>query len=146
MKYCNFCKSVLPLSEFPIRSYQTLKPSAYCKPCQREYSRSHYLQHRVKHNERRYVNQKRYRQRNRERLSEYLIGKACVDCGIADAVVLEFDHVRGRKVGNLSEMVCNGHPWKRVLAELAKCDVRCANCHRRRTAHQLKWFRAGLGA
>lgn len=146
MKHCKVCARVLPLSEFPIRSYQTLKPCAYCKPCQRQYSRTHYAQHAHQHNHRRYANQKRYRRRNRQRLWEYLRGKSCVDCGNRDPIVLEFDHVRGDKIANLSEMVSNGFPWRHVAAELEKCDIRCANCHRRRTAYQLKWFRAAAGA
>jgi hypothetical protein len=34
------------------------------------------------------------------------------------------------------------HSWPTILKELSKCDVRCANCHRRRTARDFKWFRA----
>jgi hypothetical protein len=33
-------------------------------------------------------------------------------------------------------------PWSRVLLEIEKCDVRCANCHRRRTAQQYGWRKA----
>jgi hypothetical protein len=32
-----------------------------------------------------------------------------------------------------------GYPWTTVENELAKCQVRCANCHRRRTAVQFDW-------
>ena len=52
----------------------------------------------------------------------------CVDCGETDRVVLHFDHVRGEKVCSPS----NCAPGPKLDAELAKCDVRCANCHRRR--------------
>jgi hypothetical protein len=64
----------------------------------------------------------------------------CADCGEADPVVLEFDHLRDKKfeVGNgFSE-----RGWESVLAEMEKCDVVCANCHRRRTAERrgsLRW-------
>jgi hypothetical protein len=58
----------------------------------------------------------------------------CVDCGETDPLVLDFDHVYGEKAFNLS--ACKTLAVGRVIEEIAKCDVRCANCHRRRTAQQ----------
>lgn len=146
MKHCSKCGLTLPLSEFPVRSARTQKPSAYCKPCQREYCRAHYRTNGRKHNIRRYGNQKRYRIANRQRFYEYLKNKSCVDCGERDPLVLEFDHVRGEKCGNISEMVSNGASWTRIECELAKCEIRCANCHRRKTARDFKWFKGDFGA
>lgn len=58
----------------------------------------------------------------------------CVDCGIQyPPPVMEFDHVRGKKTMNVSEMLSGSLSLGRVLAEIAKCEVRCANCHRLRT-------------
>ena len=31
------------------------------------------------------------------------------------------------------------YSWNAILVEIAKCDIRCANCHRRRTASQYGW-------
>lgn len=71
----------------------------------------------------------------RRRLLAYLETHSCVDCGEADPVVLEFDHrERAWKRFNVPQGL--GRPWNDVVAEIAKCDVRCANCHRRRTAKQ----------
>ena len=59
--------------------------------------------------------------------------KPCLDCGeLHPPVVMQFDHVRGKKVGCISNM--HGGPWARVLVELSKCEVVCAICHRVRTA------------
>ena len=65
-------------------------------------------------------------------LLEFLRAHPCLDCGESDPLVLEFDH-RGNK------MFCVGkglrdRNWQSVLDEISKCDVVCANCHRRRTA------------
>ena len=53
----------------------------------------------------------------------------CIDCGYdANPVALEFDHVRGDKLFNLS----TGGAWRSITAvqtELEKCVVRCSNCH-----------------
>ena len=74
-------------------------------------------------------------------LLEYLKGKSCVDCGEADPIVLEFDHVGGgSKLFALGEMRL--HAWSTIEKELRKCAVRCANGHRRKTARAFGWYRA----
>lgn len=56
----------------------------------------------------------------------------CVDCGLSfHPCCMDFDHVRGDKVLVISKMfTCS---WERVLQEIEKCDLVCANCHRIRT-------------
>lgn len=58
----------------------------------------------------------------------------CADCGGRfPAIVMEFDHVRGRKKFTVSNRVHGHTGLAPVLAEIAKCDLVCANCHRVRT-------------
>jgi len=83
-----------------------------------------------------------YRARNQQMLTAYFGLHACVDCGEADPTVLEFDHVRGKKLANVANMVRNGIQWSRIEMEIAKCEVRCANCHCRKTAKELG-YKAG---
>jgi 5-methylcytosine-specific restriction endonuclease McrA len=71
---------------------------------------------------------------NQALLRAYLREHPCTDCGEWDIVVLEFDHLRD-KTANVSRLV-HIAPWPRVLEEIAKCEVACANCHRRRTARR----------
>lgn len=65
-------------------------------------------------------------------VSQIKLDEGCVDCGYRDSsVALDFDHVRGRKLGNISTMVADSTvPWEKIVREMAKCEVRCANCHR----------------
>jgi hypothetical protein len=71
-------------------------------------------------------------------ICDYLRKHPCVDCGESDIVVLDFDHVRGTKKNSISRLrLSNG--IKTIQAEIAKCEVRCANCHRRKTARQHGW-------
>lgn len=72
-------------------------------------------------------------QRWRLKVLEYLQGHPCVDCGERDPLVLQFDHVRGDKVDAIARLVSQGRRWEAIEAEIAKCEVRCANCHQRVT-------------
>lgn len=80
------------------------------------------------------------RERNARFLFDFLSQKRCVDCEISDLLVLEFDHVRDKRelVTKLANRECS---LKTIRAEIAKCEVRCANCHRRRTAKEQGHFR-----
>ena len=55
--------------------------------------------------------------------------EGCKDCGNSDIRVLEFDHVRGTKVASVGSMVRRGRALAAIRAEIAKCEVRCRNCH-----------------
>lgn len=60
--------------------------------------------------------------------------KPCVDCGVPyPHYVMDFDHRRGEKIMNLgnAQRVCLSKD--KILAEIAKCDLVCSNCHRERT-------------
>ena len=80
--------------------------------------------------------------RNLKFCHEYLVAHPCVDCGITDIVVLQFDHVRGKKRGNVSSMARAGVSLSTLNTEIAKCEIRCANCHIRKTAREQGWFKA----
>ena len=66
----------------------------------------------------------------------YLQSHPCVDCGESDLVVLDLDHVRGEKIKTVTDMVRGGWSIAKIDIEIAKCEVRCANCHRRKTAER----------
>ena len=54
--------------------------------------------------------------------------KGCIDCGYNKSPeALHFDHVRGRKQCNVGRL--KHGDWNRLLAEMSKCEIRCANCH-----------------
>ena len=65
---------------------------------------------------------------------------ACVDCGEDDLVVLEFDHV-GPKRAAVTALAWRGTGLALLRHEIERCEIRCANCHRRRT---IRLMRASL--
>ena len=84
------------------------------------------------------------RSRNRRFVQEYPHSHPCVDCGIADPLVLEFDHVRGNKRTDISSLVHAATALGLLQDEIRTCVVRCPNCHRRKTAMTL-WGRCSGG-
>lgn len=142
MKTCYICKLSLPLSEF----YYTKTTGAYhswCKGCHKIRRDANYANNR----ERILVNQRRRRKESpelhlaslasgRDRAQRfiwsYLKEHPCVDCGVADPVVLEFDHLKDKEQ-NISKLVAGRATQARLMGEIDKCEVVCANCHRRRT-------------
>lgn len=61
----------------------------------------------------------------------------CVDCGETfPPEAMDFDHVWGEKVKEIGQMWC--YSRDRVLAEIEKCELVCANCHRERTVQRLR--------
>jgi 5-methylcytosine-specific restriction endonuclease McrA len=73
-------------------------------------------------------------------ISDHLRGSRCSDCGEADDVILEFDHLHSKRA-NLADMVRTGASPDRIQRELANCAVVCVNCHRIRTAKRDRSWR-----
>jgi len=71
----------------------------------------------------------------RNRLREVLRELKSVPCGDCNQsypyYVMDFDHVRGRKIGNVATLA-QSNP-DAAIREAKKCDVVCANCHRLRS-------------
>lgn len=67
-------------------------------------------------------------------------GKVCADCMTPyPPYVMDFDHREGKmKDRCISLMVRMGVSHERMLEEIKKCDLVCANCHRERTHQRLR--------
>ena len=76
------------------------------------------------------------KQQYKKKLAEIKEASGCVDCGVNNHIVLDFDHLRDKKY-NVSRMIHDGFSWKAIKREIAKCEVVCANCHRIRTHFRL---------
>lgn len=99
---------------------------------QRAYGRKHY-----KDNKQYYLDRNRI---NRARLRGYVINlkqsSPCKDCGVQyPHYVMDFDHL-GDKQGLIAEFV-RRHNKKALEDEIAKCEIVCSNCHRKRSYERL---------
>lgn len=77
---------------------------------------------------------------HRRRVRDYKQDFGCADCGESNPIVLDLDHDDpSEKIDDVSKLVGSGYSWDRIETEMLKCTVRCANCHRLRTAKQRDW-------
>jgi len=123
-----------------IEFLQTSKSKGtHCPSCRKIYQKEWYL----KNKEKRDAQIKKYDKEriaiNRKFICDYLKENPCIDCGESDIIVLEFDH-QSDKTMNISEAT---YRWglSRLKDEVKKCVIRCANCHRRKTAKDFNWYR-----
>ncbi|HZQ07219.1 MAG TPA: hypothetical protein VFD70_11620 [Anaerolineae bacterium] len=139
-RQCVVCKEYKAIDDFNFRHRFNGERHTHCRDCQRIYKRRFYLKHREEYIQKSAEQVQTKAQRNRQLITEYLLTHPCVDCGESDVVVLEFDHVGGKE-RLISKMVRAGVAWERVLAEIEKCEVRCGNCHKKKTAREHGWFK-----
>ena len=136
VKTCTRCGKTKPLDQFPpVRRSEPEKLQTWCRACFSEANKRNYWKDPAPVRQRVVANSARRRAETRARAVEYLLAHPCVDCGERDIVVLQFDHLRDKSF-DLSVMIAWGASWARIEAEIAKCVVRCANCHHRKTAQE----------
>ena len=138
MKICKTCKEEKELSEFQKKSRNKDGYAEWCKPCKRAYDNAHYKANPERKD---YIRKNRFEasRRNAKYRYDYLSSNPCIDCGESDPIVLQFDHKDGEeKTANLANL--QHQTIKKIQEEIDKCEVRCANCHARRTAKQFGWY------
>lgn len=133
VKACTRCGETKPLDQFPPLRRGKPRLQSWCRSCFAEVNAKNYVPYYARERERILSRIAAHRDDIRRHIIEYLRQHPCVDCGETDIVVLEFDH-QGDKVADVSTFAMGGRSWETVKAEIDKCEVRCANCHRLRTA------------
>lgn len=125
-KRCGCCGQVKPVTDFHRRKagYQ-----AWCKSCRRSYDGRYHQANKVRR-----LEQKRALELQWDAWYQGLKQGPCADCGwIFHPAAMQFDHPPGvTKSGNVGD-IRRAHNRLRLLAEIAKCELVCANCHAVRT-------------
>lgn len=139
-KRCVTCHVVRPLTDFNKRASAPDGLQARCRPCASLWYEANKVAHKANVRRR----NERVRLEQRVLIEQYLLEHPCVECGEDDLRVLDFDHEDpATKVDEVVRLAGFGIAWERIEAEIAKCSVRCANCHRRRTAEMFGYWRHG---
>ncbi|KKM68733.1 hypothetical protein LCGC14_1457910 [marine sediment metagenome] len=135
LKTCKKCGEDKKYAEFSKNRRRKDGHQDHCKACIKIRDAENYA-----NNQNKFAKwSKDRRLRVRKLVFEYLLTHPCVECKERDIIVLEFDH-RTQTTKRFDVMsATHGHSWKTILAEIKKCDVVCANCHKRRTAKMLNW-------
>lgn len=138
MKTCQTCGETKPHTEFHKRSKAKDGLQSRCKKCNRQQRNDYYKIAAGRESNR--LSGRKIRERNRSIVYNYLLKNPCV-CGESDPAALDFDHddpsIKSFGIGSPKALACS---LDRLYDEMNKCTVRCANCHRKRTAKQFGWY------
>ena len=142
-KVCSKCGIEKPINEYSFKNKSLNIHHGECKDCTRLLIKNHYNK-----NKEYYLGKAQKRNNNLrlevlDYINQYLQKNPCIDCGETDIVVLEFDHKRDQfvKFRAVSSLVRARFTLEKVKEEIKKCEVRCANCHRRKTAKEFNWLK-----
>lgn len=139
---CGVCGETKPVEDFNWRRKSKGQRDNMSRLCRARYKQEHYAANRQRYIVNAGLRRKRVGEERMRMLVDYLREHPCVDCGEDDVLVLEFDHLEDKLFGIGAAF--RDRPLQAILAEMAKCEVVCANCHRRRTATRGGYLRAAV--
>ena len=140
MKQCSTCKEWKDEEEFNWRYKALGVRHPTCRECHKDFRKNWYEGNKETHLEQVKARKREARNVAREYVYDYLSTHPCTECGESDPRVLEFHHVGGKDMA-ISQMTGGGYPVSTIQAEIDRCIVLCANCHRKKTMDERGWFR-----
>lgn len=128
MKQCTFCNSKKSLDLFNKNKKRKDGLQNICRDCSKKYAKSHYEANKDQEKNRIYSR----RQELIDRFNEYKSQLSCTMCGETEVCCLDFHHNDPNdKDFTIAIAAKSGYSWERLLSEIQKCTVVCANCHRK---------------
>lgn len=136
-KHCKKCNKNKLVTNFRKKGNSL---QAYCIACNKAYQKEHYQKHKANYKADALERKWKIRYNALMYVMEYA-QDGCSVCGETDFITLEFDHIDPTiKTMNIGQMVSSGYSIKRISEELEKCQILCANCHRKKTSEQFNWY------
>lgn len=134
-RYCTKCFLQKPIEDFPWKYKSLGKRHTAFKDCYAKRSREWDEDNKDRQLENVRRNNQAYRVNAREYVLAYLLSHPCSECGETDPRVLEFHH-EGEKSSEVIRLIGRGASLQALIAEIEKCTVLCANCHRKLTSDE----------
>lgn len=147
MKKCSKCRTEKSLDDYFFKNKSSGQLHAQCKGCYKKYrttySALHYQKYGDQYRERAKIRRSSIKKELHAQMLMYLKDKKCALCNENDIRVLEFDHIDPtQKLFSISKGITDGMAWDKILLEISKCRILCANCHKRHTANQFGWYKS----
>ena len=135
---CKKCTEDKPTQEFRPNKRTKTGFQAYCISCDKQFQKDWYQKNKKEHIERARLSNIKIKETNNKFIIDYLKANPCVKCGEKDIVVLDFDHISDKRANVSRLRTCSLNTIKK---EISKCQVLCANCHRRKTAKECNSYK-----
>lgn len=147
MKTCTVCGVNKHEMDYFYRNKRNNKLHSQCKQCyvskRRDTWKAYYYKHGSKYREKAVSRNREIKNKLREKMLKYLSDKSCSVCGISDVRVLEFDHKDpSTKSFAIAAAIANTRSWDKILTEINKCQILCANCHKIKTSSEQNWYKS----
>jgi len=135
------CKEEKDSTQFGSNAKELDGLNRKCKGCYNLYMREYYSKKKDTHISRVQTAKQRRIALHRAKLWEYFSINPCISCGESNPKVLELDHLNPKqKTRGVAKMISRNFAWEKIVDEIAKCQVLCLNCHRKRTIDQFDWW------
>ncbi len=132
MKKCIRCEEIKEVSEFAKDSHRKDGIRSECIICRKEYNVKYYIKNVIIYKSRSKLNNKIYKKKLKKWFFNLKSNLKCIKCGENHPGCLDFHHRnKDDKVSTISDMITNRDSIENITIEIAKCDVLCANCHRK---------------
>jgi hypothetical protein len=132
-KRCVKCKEEKSVLEFNKNKSKKDGLHNYCRSCNKARMKSYYREHKQEYLSGNKIRVKKLKSSKRKAIDKYKRSKGCcIDgCNEKEPCSLDLHHIQKNKEKGISQLICDGASWRKILLEVKKCIVVCANHHRK---------------
>lgn len=132
MKKCTLCKKLKLVDAFNKKASTKDGLQGKCRECSKAESKAYYKLNAVKHKAHVKKRRKEWAAFMQREVDNLKSTTGCIRCGENDSCCLDYHHIDpSTKVDQVSNLIRNKRCREVILAEIAKCECLCANCHRK---------------